>query len=72
MFRILDADGEGTFLLPLDDLHLALDRLTPADIPSSDLGSEADRTVRDLLEVHVRVPARVIADVLDRVPPPHV
>ena len=67
----MDLDSHRLLGLPLDDDHLALDRLLKVAVAASDATSDTERSVRDLFELHLRVPARVIPDVVDRDPLPN-
>jgi hypothetical protein len=54
------------------DLHLAFNRRAPPRIHPFDPSADPYRAVGEQLEVHVRIPARVVADVLDGVEAPDV
>jgi hypothetical protein len=68
---VVDARRHRPLRLPLHDLHLPLDGLAPAHVPPTDPRAEPDRSFRDLLHLHVGVPARMVPDVLDGAPPPN-
>jgi hypothetical protein len=68
----VDRHGEGAWWIEFHDLHLALHRCVPPGVDPLDPRTEPERPLRQLLEVHVGIPPRMIADVLCRVEAPDI
>jgi hypothetical protein len=60
----MDNHSESLAGLELYDLHRPLNGSTAVGVASADDCPDADGAIRYLLELHVRIPARMVADVL--------